>query len=369
MNNRQIFAASVGILALATGILAVRLIWFPPAVTPNRPLPQTHGLKGLNKELSGPYTHKNLTVYLIHGQDVQTGKTPLTLQEALERNLVVVHETQDVDELAIENVSAKEEVYVQAGDIVKGGKQDRVLAVDLIVPARSGRMPIDSFCVEQGRWSARGTESSTRFETSVDYAPSKDMKIAARHSKSQAEVWNGVAVSQEKLSAATNSNTASNVSRSSLPLTLENSRVRADSGEYVKALSDIVQGQPDVIGFLFAINGEINSADTYGSGALFLKLWPKLLRASAIEAVAESRHAGSWPQPALADIDTFFETSETAAISNKRTVTHRIEMITRETERSVFFESLDRDNMLHRSYIMKRNERHTRASGIRRGLS
>ena len=357
MNNRQIFAASVGILSLATGIFAVRLIWFSPVAPPVGPpeghLPQTHGLTGLNREISGPYTHKNLTVYLIHGEDVQTGKTPLTLQEALERKLVIVHETQDVDELAIENVSAKEEVYVQAGDIVKGGQQDRVLAVDLIVPARSGRMPIDSFCVEQGRWTARGAEPSTRFETSADYAPSKDMKIAARHSKSQADVWDGVAASQEKLSAATNSNTASGVSRSSLPLTLENSRVRADSGEYVKALSAIVRDQPDVIGFLFAINGEINSADTYGSSALFLKLWPKLLRASAIEAVAESRHAGSVPQPALADIETFFETSETAAISNKRTVTERIEMITRETERSVFLESLDRDTLLHRSYIMK----------------
>jgi hypothetical protein len=356
MNKRQIFAIFVGILTLATGVFAVRMFWFSPVTTPigpDLPLPQTHDLPGQDAKLSGPYTHKNLTVYLIHGSDVMEGKTPLTLEEAMERKLVVVHETEDVNELAIENVSQKEEVYVQAGDIVKGGKQDRVLAVDLIVPARSGRMPIDAFCVEHGRWTPRGAELSTRFESSNDYVASKDMKIAAKHSKSQTQVWNEVETSQGKLSAATNSNTASSVSRSSLPLTLENSRVRADSGEYVKVLSEIVEGKPDVIGFLFAINGEINSADTYGSSALFLKLWPKLLKASAIEAVAESDGKDTKREASIADIEAFFETSENATVTDERSVTDRIRMITLETKTSVFLESFDRSTLLHRNYILR----------------
>ncbi len=237
MNKRQIFAVSAGVLSLAVGIFAVRVYWFPSVpTTPESPMPETQELFGNNTRLSGPYTHKNLTVYLIHGADVLKGKTPLTLEEAINRDIVVVHETEDVNELAIENVSPKDEVYVQAGDIVKGGKQDRVLGVDLIVPARSGRMPIDSFCVEHGRWTPRGSESSTRFESSTEYVASKDIKIAAKHSKSQARVWSEVERSQDKLSAATNSNTASSQSRSSLPLTLENPRVRADSAEYLKAL-------------------------------------------------------------------------------------------------------------------------------------
>jgi len=70
------------------------------------------------------------------------------LQEAMERKAVIVHETSEVNELSIENVSQSEEVLVQAGDIVKGGRQDRVLAVDLIMPAGSGKMPIAAFCVE-----------------------------------------------------------------------------------------------------------------------------------------------------------------------------------------------------------------------------
>jgi hypothetical protein len=86
--------------------------------------------------LSGPYSHKNLTIFLIHGKDQTTGKPPLTLQEAMAQKKVVVRETGDVNNLTIQNRS-REEVFVQAGDIVKGGQQDRVLALDLILPPKA----------------------------------------------------------------------------------------------------------------------------------------------------------------------------------------------------------------------------------------
>jgi len=71
--------------------------------------------------VSGPHTHKNLAIFLIHGKSLAEGKTFLTLQEALEQKKVVVYETKDVNELAVENLS-NEDVYVQSGDIVKGGQ-------------------------------------------------------------------------------------------------------------------------------------------------------------------------------------------------------------------------------------------------------
>src|SRR4029079_2635639 len=111
-----------------------------------------------NYRLSGPYTHKNLTVFLIHGKD-QTTKTFLTLQEALAQKKVRVYETKDVNELAIRNLS-NEDIYVQAGDIVRGGEQDRMISVDFIVPPKSGRMPIAAFCVGSGGWSKRGKEEA-----------------------------------------------------------------------------------------------------------------------------------------------------------------------------------------------------------------
>ena len=56
---------------------------------------------------------------------------------------------------------------------------------------------------------------------------------------------------------------------------------------YIKKLSGIIDGKSDVIGYAFAVNGKISSSDVYGSNALFRQLWPKLLKASAVEAIAE----------------------------------------------------------------------------------
>ena len=55
------------------------------------------------------------------------------LGEAMGEGLVKILETGDVEELVIRNLGDRE-VFIQAGDIVKGGKQDRVLTVSMIVP-------------------------------------------------------------------------------------------------------------------------------------------------------------------------------------------------------------------------------------------
>lgn len=353
MDKRYLFAFGMGAASLALGILVVRMIGLGPAL-PELPPVQTDP-HGRSDNLSGPYMHKNLTVYLVHGKNQMNGKTPLTLEEAMERGLVVVHETSSVNELEIENISKSDEVYVQAGDIVKGGRQDRVLAVDLIVPAHSGRMPLDAFCVEHGRWTARGNEATTEFNSSTEMLASKDLKIAAKHSKSQSEVWDNVEKMQSGLSAASNANVASPVSRSSLQLSLENEEVRANSSEYIEALRSIINGKDDVIGFVFAINGEINSADTYGSPELFVKLWPKLLKAAAIEAVARSYHSKDFDSVEVGDVRDFMAEGESSRLKEERSITGRIRMVTRESKNVILIESLDSesDGWLHRNYLKR----------------
>ena len=129
--------------------------------------------------LAGPFRPSragNLAVYFLHGPS-QPGPVPLTLGEALKQARVVVHETGFVERLEIEN-TGDEAVFVQAGDIVKGGRQDRVLTVSLLIPPRSGRVAIGSYCVEQGRWSRRGAESASRFTSAEARMPS----LAAKRS-------------------------------------------------------------------------------------------------------------------------------------------------------------------------------------------
>jgi ARG/rhodanese/phosphatase superfamily protein len=304
--------------------------------------------------LSGPYTHKNLSIFLIHGKNLIEGKTLLTLQEALEQKKVAVYETKDVNELAIENFS-NEDVYVQSGDIVKGGQQDRLLAVDLIVPPRSGRVPIAAFCVEQGRWSRRGSELAGIFSSSTDVAATKEIKVAAKSANSQAGVWENVTVAQDKLSENLSTTVNATQSVSSLQLAVENRKVQESVGSYTRALGDIVKGKADVIGYAFAINGEVNSADVYASGALFKKLWPKLLKANAVEAIAELRKDLKFEPTSAEDVKTFLSEAENGTASEKE-VTARVSLVTIENEKNIFFETRDSSRKgawIHRNYIRK----------------
>lgn len=89
--------------------------------------------------ISGPLVHENLAVYFIHGSSAP-GTVPLTLEEAMASGAVKVRETSNVNQLEIENLGGHE-VFVQSGDIVKGGKQDRTLMVSLLLPPHSGASP------------------------------------------------------------------------------------------------------------------------------------------------------------------------------------------------------------------------------------
>jgi hypothetical protein len=303
--------------------------------------------------LSGPYTHKNLSIFLVHGKSLIKAKSFLTLQEALVQKKVVVYETKSVNELSIQNFS-NEDVYVQSGDIVKGGQQDRMIGVDLIVPPRSGKLPISAFCVEHGRWSGRGNERAGVFSSSADAATTKELKLAAKRSTSQGEVWRSVTVAQDKLSRNVGGRVNSTVSESSLQLAVENKKVQETADSYIKALSNIADRSNDVIGYVFAINGKVNSADIYGSNVLFKKLWPKLLKANAIEAIAELQDGGFKPA-STENVKGFLSTSEKAKGSEKD-VNARVNLLTREDEENILFETRDKQEKgawIHRNYIKK----------------
>lgn len=304
--------------------------------------------------LEGPFTQGNLSVFLVHGKDKIKGETFITLQEALVQKKVVVRETREVNELSIENISS-EEVYVQSGDIVKGGQQDRMLVTDLILPPHSGVIPIGAFCVENGRWSRRGNEEVTQFTSSANVVASRDVKLAAKERGSQSEVWAEVAAAQDKLGRNTGGSVKAPASPTSFQLALENKAVQTSAESYVKALSGIIDGKTDVVGYVFAINGKINSADIYASNALFKKLWPKLLKASAIEAVAELQRGERFDAPKPADVQGFLDDGSKGA-EKEKDVTKRVQMVTRDAKENISFDTVDRaksDVVVHRNIIKK----------------
>lgn len=303
--------------------------------------------------ISAPYSYKNLTIYLIHGKDETSKTNILTLQEAMQRQILRVYETSDVNELEVENISKHFDVFIQSGDIVKGGKQDRVLAVSIIIAARSGRIKIESFCVESGRWQKRGNEDSGQFSSSNDRIVSKELKLAANGARSQQEVWARVSEAQEKLSRNVGDNVTASASRTSLQLSLENGKVTATADEYVRKLGNLIDGRTDVIGYAFSINGEINSADVYVSNALFKKLWPRMLKAAAIEAVADQ---GSVTKaPAKPDQVKEFLADADKGRAEERAAGGSTRIIARDQKDSAVYEARDDKSRLvvHRAYVKK----------------
>lgn len=342
---------TIALFCLVIGLplgLFIRAVAQSPAATG-----QDASAGSSNYRLSGPYIHENLTVFLVHGKDFTT-KTFLTLQEALEQKKAQVYETKNVNELAIRNLG-DQDIYVQAGDIVRGGDQDRMISIDFIVPPKSGRMPIAAFCVESGRWNKRGNEESASFSSSANSIASKDLKLAAKRERSQQAVWKNVSVTQEKLARNVGGSVQAPVSASSLELSIEHAKVKETTAAYINALSGLLHNKTDVIGYVFAINGNVNSADVYASRGLFAKLWPKLLKATAVEAVAELNKNAEAKPVATEVVQSFLMDSEKAT-AESRQITPRVKVVTREDDKNIFFETQDsaaNDGWVHRNYIRK----------------
>ncbi len=114
-----------------------------------------------DRTILGPFTHENLTVFLIADGSVADEREFITLDEAIASGDVVIAEqgessgqdNSSVNTLEISNGSTKW-LYLEAGEVVTGGKQDRTLGRDLILAPGAKKQPLAAYCVEQGRWSA-----------------------------------------------------------------------------------------------------------------------------------------------------------------------------------------------------------------------
>ncbi|MCC2110799.1 MAG: hypothetical protein KDJ16_02050 [Hyphomicrobiales bacterium] len=349
--HRRNFMVAAALLALGSAVAPIR------AEEQNR--------------ISGPFVHENLAVYFVHGASAP-GPVPLTLAEALADKTVEVTETGNVQELTIENRGDKP-VFIQLGDIVKGGKQDRVLYMSFLLPPKSGPLPIGAYCVEQGRWSKRGSEDVASFSDSERMVPSRAAKLALSEPTADADIssaggwsqsallpgasrqsviWESVASTQDKLSAAIGDNVASSVSSSSLQLALENKELNRKVDAFVAALEERAKEADDIVGFVFAVNGRINSGDVYPSNGLFMKMWPKLLRAAATEALGAGE-ATVASAPIADRIAAFINAADSGDIREDRIV-NDIRVERRGTEETLKTETTAASGaVLHKSYIVR----------------
>lgn len=365
--NKRTFALLAAVITFTVGVVLAKLSL--PNLFKTPPPVVIKEVQLSNYRLSGPYEFEDLSVFLIHGPDTPDRHLYTPLQDAMARQIVVVHETGYVNELAVENVSATEEVFVQAGDLVKGGSQDRVLSVDLILPAKSGLVPISAFCVEQSRWQARGGESADHF-TMTEMVANYSLKQVIKDVATQTGVWEEVKSSKDSVAAGVARSVRSELSPTSLPLALENEAVQESTAPYINSLSSLPHRWNDVVGVAFAINDKIIGADVYSSNVMFNRLWPRLLNAASIEAIATpaiKRAPNALPIEAvgafLVNSELGTETVVTvrgheSGLAATSAVRDRTESVRRETENALFFESRDASYggaWIHRSYLPRKH--------------
>jgi hypothetical protein len=268
-----------------------------------------------------PVIYENLSVFpVVSHQGVDTGGF-VTLDEALasgdaqvsERGGDVLHRTRDgrpvtlpypgngasVNQLVLINRSSKPLVLL-AGELISGGKQDRVIAKDRIVAPGAEPLPLDVFCVEHGRWSA-GTQFAS---AKIIVHPSVREKAAV--DQKQTEVWAAVrGGTTARVSADTAPAAAPRITEHNLDAAIAG-EVRTESyariyktssvGSQVEPFAEEVQRRfaratanlkgERVVGVVVAYGGEVAWSDIFASPALFDRYWSKLLRSYVVEAMA-----------------------------------------------------------------------------------
>lgn len=264
-----------------------------------------------------PISYENLTIFPVVARSGYDTREFLTLEEGLSRGDVIVREQgaetmvrdRDGGRRAVENFGgpsvnqlvlvnrSKQPLLLLAGELVSGGKQDRVIAKDRIVPVGAEPLPLNVFCVEHGRWS-----SGSQF-TAADTIVHPSVREQAAVKQKQGDVW--ASVTAGSMAPGVAGAPAARVRQQDLAVAVEaeaptqsyskiyGSRQVAPSvdalvGELQRRFRKETTGLKGerVVGVVIAYGGEVAWSDIFASAELFDSYWNKLLRSYSVEAVA-----------------------------------------------------------------------------------
>ncbi len=298
---------------------------------------------GSPQVVGAPRIIDNLTVFPILSSQQQDIGPITSLDAALAAKTAEVHEigagsgprgdAAQVNSLVIENKGTIP-VYVLAGTIVKGGKQDRQIGEDFIVGARQ-TMPVEAFCVEHGRWTAEreGVATAGQFGT-IGLLTDSRVRTAAELQKDQGQVWAKVASVNEanKKEAASGTllatvNSADIVAR------------RAALTKKTEAYLAEVQPSHDVVGFAYAIDGKVRSIRWFTDRKVFVMFEDVLVGTAAMEAItvqaevaASGKPAATSPPTTSADVSRFVKDVQDGTIKETRSTPGMNDNAVRETK-------------------------------------
>ncbi|KAF0246526.1 MAG: hypothetical protein FD180_631 [Planctomycetota bacterium] len=302
---------------------------------------------------------ENLQVFLIRGPSSSEAEACREFSESVAGNDVKVREIgggdrAQVNLLEFTNNSGKP-VYIQAGQILRGGNQDRALGTDAILPAHSGPVQLRTFCVERGRWAVTPTAGPGGYFEGVACMGGMEQRSIIQREGDQGRVWesnqNGIEIAQDAAIAGESGLFTSENYRG----IVEAVPVREWRGKCQAALLSRLTACEDSIGVVFAVNGSVRTADVYRSHVLFSGLLPQLLDAAAVESwLVKTRRKEEQPPSTVDDVRKFVDDLNGAAGTERRKETG-LECRMHEAGTDVLFEYLDPDSgfWIHKNYMRK----------------
>jgi hypothetical protein len=156
-------------------------------------LPAQLTYQTLTVDYDSAWTYKNMKIIPIRYKGPGNGKQNpelVSLSNAIQQGLVTVSErgsasTENVHWLRVHNNSNRP-IYVGSGEVILGGRQDRMVAKDTVLTPTGSDQYISVMCVEEGRWS----EKEKKFAYN-NYAYPQLRKVLDQ-SKNQVLVWKEV---------------------------------------------------------------------------------------------------------------------------------------------------------------------------------
>lgn len=286
----------------ATGLLAiVALSGIALADAPKTPPPKAASFTD-HAKLLDPIRVESLSVTPI----IATGALPktedlLVLDEAMAKKLVKIKEIEDgqVNSLTLTN-TADHPLFVLAGEVIIGGKQDRIIGRNTIIPPKK-TLDVPVFCVEHGRW-----EGETKEFTTAKALAHGRLRGQASYASQQA-VWNEVADKNEKRKTKTSTDTYRKVAAEQADGAMSKWETKVNASLDKLSADD----RAHLVGFAVAINGDIATVDVFQSPALLAKLQGKLVRSYITDAVDVDAKADVKP-PTSAQVEAFVADAEKA---------------------------------------------------------
>ncbi len=217
--------------------------------------------------------------------DQSGGVTYVTLGEALEQGFLRVTEVSEggsVPELAVLN-EGDVHVLLLDGEELRGAKQNRMLNTSILLKPHSKTI-IPVSCTEQGRWSYASREFSDsgvvmarEVRAKKAAAVSGSLRAGAGYASDQGEVWDDIAMYSRKLSAPSPTSAMRDVFAA-----------REKDLDDFQAAFRLVDGQQ---GLLVALDGRVAGVDLLSSPAAFARLFPKLVKSYAMDALANDKRS------------------------------------------------------------------------------